>query len=207
MKCLIVAAGQGARLREKLELKPLVPLRGVPLIMHVINRARLAGIDDFVVVSGYRGDELRRALDEFAAQEEIGIVHAINDDWGRANGVSLLKAKPVLGEPFVLTMCDHLLDPGILAGLMAQSGTQEGVVLGVDYNIGNFLIDPDDVTKVRCSNGRIEQIGKLIADFNCFDTGAFLCTPLMFEALEESQAHGDDSISGAMTVLARWRPH
>ena len=45
----------------------------------------------------------------------------------------------------------------------------------------------------------------MIADFNAVDTGAFLCTPIMFAALEESQARGDDSISGAMNVLARWR--
>ena len=44
MNCLIVAAGQGARLREKLELKPLIPLRGMPLIRHVMDRARQAGI-------------------------------------------------------------------------------------------------------------------------------------------------------------------
>ena len=44
----------------------------------------------------------------------------------------------------------------------------------------------------------------LLAEYNAFDTGAFLCTPGMFEALEASQAEGSDSISGAMTVLAGW---
>jgi 1L-myo-inositol 1-phosphate cytidylyltransferase len=39
MKCLIVAAGQGTRLREKGALKPLIPIRGKPLIEHVIARA------------------------------------------------------------------------------------------------------------------------------------------------------------------------
>ena len=32
----------------------------------------------------------------------------------------------------------------------------------------------------------------------------FLCTPIIFDALQESQAAGDESISGAMNVLARW---
>ena len=44
----------------------------------------------------------------------------------------------------------------------------------------------------------------MIRDFNAFDTGVFLCTPIIFDALEESQTHGDDSITGAMNVLARW---
>ncbi len=205
MKCLIVAAGQGARLRGKGEFKPLIPIKGVPLIECVINRARNAGVDEFFVVNGYRGGELRTALDAFAAREKIRITHISNEDWDRANGVSLLKAKPYLAEPFLLTMCDHLVDPDILRELMSGSFEPDTVTLGVDFNLDNPLNDPEDVTRVKCVDGRIEHIGKVIRDFNAFDTGVFLCTPIIFDALEESQAGGDDSISGGMTVLARWK--
>ncbi|WP_428390893.1 NTP transferase domain-containing protein [Lichenicoccus sp.] len=204
MKCLIVAAGQGVRLREKGELKPLILLKDVPLIEHVIERACIAGLDGFVVVSGYRGEELRSELDRFSAGRDIRIAHVINDAWKRANGVSVLAAKRQLTAPFVLTMCDHLIDPDIYRDLLAAKIEPDTVTLAVDYNIGSSLNDPDDVTRVKCSDGRIQQIGKSLSDFNAIDTGAFLCTPMIFEALEESQAHGDDSISGAMNVLARW---
>ena len=60
------------------------------------------------------------------------------------------------------------------------------------------------MTRVKCGDGRITHIGKVIRDFNAMDTGVFLCTPVMFDALEESQSKGDDSISGAMNVLASW---
>jgi 1L-myo-inositol 1-phosphate cytidylyltransferase len=204
MKCLIVAAGQGVRLREKGGLKPLIPIKGVPLIERVITRARGAGVDAFLVVSGYRGDELRTELDAFSAREKIRITHILNDNWDRANGVSLLRARPYLDEPFLLTMCDHLVDPGILRSLMSAPLEPDTVILGVDFNIDSLLNDPEDVTRVKCSSGRIEHVGKVIRDFNAIDTGVFLCTPIIFDALEESQAHGDDSISGAMNVLARW---
>lgn len=204
MKCLIVAAGQGVRLRGKGELKPLIPIKGVPLIERVINRARSAGIDDFFVVSGYRGAELRTALDAFSARENVRITHVVNDDWDRANGVSVLKAKPYMDGPFVLTMCDHLADPAIFRNLMAAPSEPGTVTLAVDFNVDSPLNDPEDVTRVKCSDGRIEQIGKVIREFNAIDTGIFLCTPVFFDALEESQARGDDSISGGMTVLAGW---
>jgi 1L-myo-inositol 1-phosphate cytidylyltransferase len=205
MKCLIVAAGQGARLREKGDLKPLIPIKGIPLIERVIGRARSAGVDGFVVVSGYRGAELRRELDAFAVREGVSITHVINESWDRANGVSLLSAKPHLNDgPFLLTMCDHLVDPEIFRGLMTSGFAPDAVTLGVDFNIVDPLNDPEDVTRVKCADGRIEHIGKVIREFNAFDTGVFLCTPVMFDALEESQAGGDDSISGAMNVLARW---
>ena len=204
MKCLIVAAGQGGRLREKSEIKPLVSLRGIPLIERVMDGARQAGVDEFLVVSGYRGAELRAALDAIAARTGRSIVHIVNDEWSRANGVSLLKAKPHLDGPFLLTMCDHLVDPQILRDLAALPAEPGRVVLAVDFAVDNPLHDPLDVTRVRCEAGRIRHIGKLLAEFDAFDTGVFLCTPVIFEALEESQRGGDDSISGAMNVLARW---
>ena len=58
MQCLIIAAGQGRRLRQQGDSKPLVPLLGVPLIERVIRAAREAGADDFSVVIGYQGDRL-----------------------------------------------------------------------------------------------------------------------------------------------------
>ncbi len=204
MKCLIIAAGQGARLREKLELKPLIPIKGMPLIEHVIERGRRAGIDEFLVVSGYRGEELRAALDAFSARRGVRVTHILNEEWQRANGVSVLKGKPYLDAPFLLVMCDHIVDPELLRAVMSAPLESGRVILAVDFNIESPINDLDDVTRVRCSSGRIEQVGKLIADFNGFDTGVFVCTPILFDALEASQAAGDESISGAMNVLARW---
>jgi 1L-myo-inositol 1-phosphate cytidylyltransferase len=204
MKCLIVAAGQGTRLREKGVLKPLIPILGVQLIERVIARARSAGIEEFLVVSGYRGAELRADLDAFGARENIRITHIPNDRWDRANGVSVLSAKPYLDGPFLLTMCDHLVDPEIFRALINAPHAPDSVTLAVDRNLDSPLNDPLDVTRVLCADGRITHIGKVIREFNAFDTGVFHCTPAMFDALEASQAEGDDSISGAMNVLARW---
>ncbi|WP_244411183.1 NTP transferase domain-containing protein, partial [Nitrospirillum viridazoti] len=205
MKCLIVAAGQGTRLRERGLLKPLIPIKGSPLIERVMERGRAAGVTEFVVVSGYRGEDLRAAVDVLAARVGVAVSHVVNDEWERANGVSVHKAKALLTEPFLLTMCDHLVDPGIFQGLMALRPEPDSVTLAVDFNIERPLNDPEDVTRVKCVDGRIVHIGKVIRDFNAFDTGVFLCTPGMFAALEESQAKGDDSISGAMNVLAGWK--
>lgn len=203
MKCLIVAAGQGTRLREKGALKPLIPIRGVPLIERVIGGAREAGVDEFYVVSGYRGDELRAELDLFAMREGIRITHIVNESWDRANGISVLRAKLYLHEPFLLTMCDHLVDPDIFRALMAGF-EPDTVTLAIDRNIDDPLNDLDDVTRVKCDGSRILHMGKVIRDFNAMDTGVFLCTPVMFRALEAAGAEGDDSITGAMNMLARW---
>lgn len=203
MNCLIIAAGQGTRLREKGESKPLIRVKGVPLIERVINHARSGGVDHFHVVSGYRGEKLRTELDKFSARERIPLTHIINEQWEQPNGVSVYKAKPYFNEPFLLTMCDHLVDPSIIHDILSRHTEPDTVTLCVDFNLDNPLNDPEDVTRVKSVEGRICNIGKIIRDYNAIDTGIFLCTPVIFDALEESFTAGDQSISGAMNVLAR----
>jgi 1L-myo-inositol 1-phosphate cytidylyltransferase len=203
MNCLIVAAGTGGRLRERGQSKPLIPVNGMQLLERVIRRAHSAGVERFCVVNGYRGGELRAALDLFSAREGISVVHVSNDEWQRGNGVSVLKARPFLDGPFLLSMCDHLVDPAIIQDLLTSTLEPDTVTLAVDFNIAGSINDLDDVTRVMCRDGRILHIGKVIREFNAIDTGVFFCTPILFEALELSQAAGDDSISGAINILAQ----
>jgi NDP-sugar pyrophosphorylase family protein len=52
VKCLIIAAGRGYRLRKVGDSKPLIPVLGVPLIERVIRAALKARADDFYVTVG-----------------------------------------------------------------------------------------------------------------------------------------------------------
>ncbi len=188
-------------MREKGESKPLIELDGVPIIERVILNARAGGLDDIYVVTGYRGTKVRTFLDELAERENISITHVINEEWQRPNGLSVYAAKDVIDGPFVLTMCDHLFDPEIIKDLVSQNHEDDTVTLCVDYNIDNPVIDLDDVTRVNCTSKQILNIGKVIRDFNAFDTGIFYCTSAIFAAIEQSASEGDESITGAMNVL------
>lgn len=203
LKCLIIAAGQGTRLRTKSEVKPLVRLLGVPLIERVIRTAMQSGIDEFYVVTGYQGEKVGSFLKQLAKRLNIAVTIIQNEDWEKENGVSVLKAKDAMTEPFLLLMADHLFDPAITRSLQEQTLNEGDVLLAVDTDKNNPLIDIEDVTKVRIKNGHIINIGKTIDDFNGFDTGFFLCTPAIFEALERAcKIHNDTTLSAAIRVLA-----
>jgi choline kinase/phosphatidylglycerophosphate synthase len=203
MKCLIIAAGQGTRLRAKGEDKPLVPLLGVPLIERVIRSAMEGGADEFYVVTGYEGEKVANFLKQLAKRLNIAVTLIQNDDWQKGNGFSVLKARGVITEPFLLLMGDHLFEPAIIQSLQKQPLNDSEVLLAVDTDINNPLVDIEDVTKVRFENGHILNIGKTIDDFNGFDTGLFLCTPAVFEALDRAcKIHNDTTLSAAIQVLA-----
>ncbi|MBC8285000.1 MAG: phosphocholine cytidylyltransferase family protein [Nitrospinae bacterium] len=203
MKCLIIAAGQGSRLRSLAEAKPLIPLKNTPLIERVIDSAMEAGVDDFYVVVGYQGSSVRSHLEKVSRSKKVPITIIENEEWERANGISVLKAKSYLNEPFLLMMGDHIFDPEIARLLIHQSSDNEGIVLAVDEDLGNSFIDMEDVTRVLVQENRIQKIGKGMEPYNCFDTGIFLCDPALFTAIESSAKNGDDSLSGGVRFLAK----
>ena len=209
MNCLIIAAGKGSRLQQRGDSKPLVPILGIPLIERVIRSAMEAGADEFYVVIGYQGERVRLFLERLADRLVIRITPLLNDDWDKENGVSILKARDVLREPFLLLMADHLFDPNLVRPLTTMTLGDGEVVLVVDRNTRNPLVDMEDVTRVKVEdNGpmerkKIRDIGKGLADFNGFDTGIFLCSPAIFKALEQSkEKDGDATLSGAVRLLA-----
>ena len=203
VKCLIIASGQGKRLAIKNELKPLVPLMGLPLIAQVILRARKAGLDDFCVVTGYKGEKLREYLRVFGKKRKIKLTCLQNDNWEKDNGLSVLKAKDVINENFILLMCDHILSEEIIRKLK-NNEMDDQVILAVDSKIErNHFVDHNDVTKVRTKDGKVVDIGKNISEYNAFDTGAFLCSPAIFKAIEKSVENGDTTLTGGIKLLAR----
>ena len=205
MKCVIVAAGQGLRLRAIAPLKPLASLMGAPLISRVIDCALEGGATEFVVVTGYEGDKLEKHLYALAAARGLRLNCIRNPKWKASNGLSVAAAGPVLHEEkFLLLMSDHLFDPEIVGELVRRHGDSPGVVLAVDRRLDNPLVDFEDVTRVEVADdGRIHRIGKLLDRYNAFDTGIFLATRMLIEAIEaKAAAGGVGSISEGMQALA-----
>ena len=78
---VILAAGQGKRMKSDLP-KVLQPLAGVPLLGHVVSRARTLNPSSIHVVYGHGGDAVREALAKEKLQwalqaEQLGTGHAV----------------------------------------------------------------------------------------------------------------------------------
>jgi len=201
MKALIIAAGQGTRLRPIGDTKPLVSLLGLGLIERVILTAKKSGIKEFCIVTGYNGEKIRDALSD-GKKYGVKIEYIQNDSWTRGNAISVLKARDSFTESFVLLMADHNYDHRILDRLLKTKIGDDECILCVDKNPKEHL-NIDDATKVRTVDHIIEAIGKDLDDYNCIDTGIFICNPVIFDALEQSIAKGDEGLSGGIKILAQ----
>jgi choline kinase len=202
-QCLILAAGNGRRLIASSggSPKPLVQLRGMSLLEHVILGAHEAGIERFVIVVGYGADAMRRW---FAGRSFGGVSIRLVDnlEYHKDNGVSVLKARDQLRESFLLVMADHIFESRTAKALLDEPLLQGEVILAVDPKIDR-VFDLDDATKVRREGDHIVDIGKEITSYDAFDTGMFLCSPALFDVLESAKKEENCSLSDGMRILGR----
>lgn len=76
---LILAAGKGTRMKSSLP-KVLHPVAGKPMVCHVVDAVRQAGIQRVAVVVGFGADQVRAVLDDviFVHQDrQLGTGHAV----------------------------------------------------------------------------------------------------------------------------------
>lgn len=195
MQAIVLAAGSGTRLRDAAPIKPLAEVAGKPLLAHVIERLVRAGVGEAIAVVGYEAAKIREAL----AGADLGcsIRFVDNPRWQESNGVSVLSAAPFVTGRALLTMSDHLADPALYARV-AAAGQGDLTVLGVDRRLGHPWIDEQDVTRVATDGESIVGIGKLLAVYDCYDTGVFSVAPPLFDTL---RAAPNPSLSDGMRAL------
>lgn len=201
MEVLIIAAGRGSRLAHNSAPKPLVPIFGLSLLERTIMSARSAGITRFKIVVGYRADQIIKKIgcgDKYG----VHIDYIYNPDWEKGNGVSVYKAKDYFNSHFILLMADHLFDSSILKKLLQVEKERDQCFLCIDRRLEGDHFNTDDVTKVWMEDGKVRHIGKEIERFNAIDTGIFLCSPVIFDALKKSISRGKYSLSAGNQILS-----
>jgi choline kinase len=200
MKVVIIAAGMGSRLWERTLQKPktLLPFGQGTILSTIIERFRSIGMDEFVIVTGYQGDEIVRYV-EREKRFGVGVQLHENKDWSRGNGLSVLAAaEAVAGAPFILSMSDHLVSSAALARVAGHPSERN--LLLVDRRV-NDVFDLDDATKVQVEEGRIVEIGKALLAFNALDCGIFRLNDRFVRAMGTAVEAGVESISGGVRRL------
>lgn len=201
-RAIILAAGRGSRLVMGETLpKPLKSVAGVPLLVRILRTLQSEGITEAVIVVGYRGDQIKRAL-HAEPSLALKLVFVENDAWETgANGVSLLKARAYLDQDCILSMADHLYAPEIVRRLR-EADLRGANALAVDRDIERCF-DLDDATKVKLDGVRIANIGKEIESYDAIDTGVFRVNAALGDELARVYAQrGDCSLSDGVRALS-----
>ena len=124
MKAIIIAAGQGSRLRPHTAKRPkcMVEINGRSLLERQIDGYRAAGIEDIVVIRGYRRKQIQLK----------GVRYIDNVDYKNNNILeSLFTAEEELTGDVIVSYGDIVYHPDIAKALVAKTAP---IMVVVDPN-------------------------------------------------------------------------
>lgn len=201
MRAIIVAAGQGIRIREKSGMIPktLLPYEGRTLLAQIFSNFGEIGVREFLIVTGFRGHLIAEYLDRHDNfGRKVQLVE--NPRWERGNGISAACGRTALenAEWAFLSMSDHLVHPDALAAVRDAQSPHN--LLLTDHRL-HRVFDIDDATKVVLDGSRITRIGKDLTEYNAVDCGIFRINTRFVEALDAAVAEGRESISDGVRRL------
>jgi dTDP-glucose pyrophosphorylase len=111
-RAVLLAAGRGTRMREMTtELpKPMLEVRGKPVLQHIVEGLRDAGIAHFLIIVGYRADAVQNFFGD-GSRYKIEIQYATQVTQDGTGRVIELAKNFVANAPFILGYGDILIDP------------------------------------------------------------------------------------------------
>ena len=129
MKAVILAAGQGTRLRPLTNNLPkcLVQVHGKPLLQYQLECLNQAGIHDCIIVVGYLGDQVQRHFGPRFGN--VRITYVTNEIFDRTNNIySLWLARQEMNDDILLLEGDLLFEDELLGNLIQSRYTDVAVV-------------------------------------------------------------------------------
>ncbi|NYT02376.1 MAG: NTP transferase domain-containing protein, partial [Methanosarcinales archaeon] len=114
MQAIVLAAGEGSRMRPLTAGRPkvMLPVAGVPLLEEIVLRARDAGVFRFVFVVGYGQEHVRRHFIDGTALG-VRIEYAVQEEQ-LGTGHALQSAEPLAEKHFLVLNGDILPDVAAL---------------------------------------------------------------------------------------------
>jgi len=159
MKAIILSAGQGSRLLPLTADRPkcLLPLDTLNVLVWQIRELNRCGIDDFVVVVGFKADAVAAVL-EGMKRPGIRLRTVFNPFFQLADNLATCwMARHEMSEDFLLVNGDTIFEAAVAARVLAES--TEPVTVTIDRRPS---YDSDDM-KVSLDGRRLLAIGKWLS--------------------------------------------
>ena len=203
-KVALLAAGRGTRMRELTNEmpKPMIEVRGQPILAHIIEGLQAAGATKFLIIVGYRADTIR---DYFGDGSKLGVAidyatQAVQDGTGKV--VDLARGF-VADRPFVLGYGDILVDPQNYLKIVDLPQDVEAIVSvrrGEDVSKGGavFVNNEMDLVDLR----EKPQAGEPTSPW--YNAGLYAFRPSIFEFTAKLQPspRGEYELTDAIRDLA-----
>jgi glucose-1-phosphate thymidylyltransferase len=200
MEAVVLAGGEGSRLRPLTERrpKPLLHVANKPIVEYVLDALVGAGIDRITVVVGYRGDRVRTHLGSSFRGVDLAYVTQENQ---LGSGHALLQARgTVTSDPFLVVNGDNVIDQAVVAETIATHEAGDAVATAAVATSEH----PQDYGAVVADDGYIKKVieNPVDAPSHAVNAGVYVLPQAIFDALSETASrNGDLHLTDAMMNL------
>jgi len=179
MKAVILATENGAELGQKEIPKALVNVLGLTLLERNLYTLKRAGIDKFVIVTGYKAGLLKDLVKKKGLSSKFNLKLIKDEDYKKGSAYSVLKARNHVDDRFLILPTDIVFDSSMINGLKERDG---GLVVYID-------------SEPRYVDSRISTDGKKRTETKqtkkpSADIGIFLCSKNIFPKIKNCIENG-----------------
>lgn len=180
---VIMAGGFGTRLYPytKILPKPLIPIRDIPIVEHIINRFEKYNCKDFFMILNYKKNMIKSYFSEVQYTYNLNFVEE-DKPLGTGGGISLLKGK--IDKPFFLSNCDILIDADY-EDIYKQHKKHKNLITMVcafrHMTVPYGVIELD-------TNGKINKMSEKPQYSFLTNTGMYLVEPQVIQEMKDNEA-------------------
>jgi UDP-N-acetylglucosamine diphosphorylase / glucose-1-phosphate thymidylyltransferase / UDP-N-acetylgalactosamine diphosphorylase / glucosamine-1-phosphate N-acetyltransferase / galactosamine-1-phosphate N-acetyltransferase len=193
MKAVILAAGEGKRLRPFTETMPkvMLPVANKPILEYVVDSLKKAGVNEIVIVVGYKKEVV---MEYFKDYKDISVKFAFQDkQLGTAH--ALLQAKDYIDDSFLVLSGDNIIDSNGVSNIIDDSSSYSMMIKEHSH--------PSKYGVVFLKNGNLDEIVKQPQEDigNFISTGIYKFPVSIFDKIEDFASKGDYSLFSIIQSL------
>ena len=193
MKAVILAAGEGRRLRPFTETMPkvMLPVANKPILEYVIDAVKNSGIDEIILVVGYKKEVIMEYFEDY---DGIKITYVVQDkQLGTAH--ALMQAKDYIQNTFIVLSGDNIIDQRSISKLI-ENDSEYSILIKEHPHVSKYgavFVEKNNLKKI--IEKPKEEKTSLIS------TGIYKFPISVFEIVEKLSSQGVYTLSSVVQTL------
>ncbi|HDO42252.1 MAG TPA: glucose-1-phosphate thymidylyltransferase [Candidatus Bathyarchaeota archaeon] len=202
---VILAAGEGRRLRPLTFTRPkhMIPVGGKPILEHLVNAVRAAGIKEILVVVGYKAETIK---EYFGNGSEFGVsINYVDQKRILGTADAIASVKEHVNEDFLVVNGDLLSSSDAIKSVIKMHEKVESIATLAAVKVEK----PEQYGILKVKDGRltdiIEKPSSKTPSSNLVNAGIYLFSIEIFDFIEQTKIskRGELEITDSIHLIVK----
>jgi glucose-1-phosphate thymidylyltransferase len=193
MKAVILAAGEGKRLRPFTETIPkvMLPIANKPILEYVVDAVKKSGITEIIIVVGYKKEVIMEYFKDYKSAK----ITYITQDKQLGTAHALLQAKNHIKDPFIVVSGDNIIDQKSITKLIKDNSKYSMLIKEHPHPSKYGVVFVEKGLLKEIVEKPKEELGKFIS------TGIYKLPKSIFAKIKELASQGIYDLSSVVQSI------